>query len=110
MTVVILGAVMLLAFSCERQLQGRRDAVGSGTTDYRRAWIWATVTTLGSLLARFEDVIVQGVGTLAMRRTGVVLRVDEASACVERYDGRLLAVDAEPMIDALHYLSAAPHG
>ena len=59
---------------------------------------------------RLEDVIVQGAGTLALRRTGVILRIEQASACVERYDGRLLAFEAGPVIDALHYLSAGAVG
>lgn len=60
---------------------------------------------------RFEEVIVvEGTGALALRRTGVALRVDETSACVERYDGHVLAVEAGPVIDTLHYLSAGAVG
>lgn len=59
---------------------------------------------------RFEEVIVQGGGALALRATGATLRVDQASACVERYDGQLLAVEAGPVIDVLHYVSAGAVG
>jgi inorganic phosphate transporter, PiT family len=59
---------------------------------------------------RFEEVIVRDGGALALRATGVTLRVDQASACVERYDGQLLAVEAGPVIDALHYVSAGAVG
>jgi PiT family inorganic phosphate transporter len=59
---------------------------------------------------RFEEVIVQDTGTLALRSTGMALRVDQASACVERYDGRVLRIEGGPLIDALHYLSAGAVG
>ena len=58
-----------------------------------RRWSGVTARTCLCVENRFEDVIVQGAGTLALRRTGVALRVDEASACVERYDGQLFAVE-----------------
>ena len=32
--------------------------------------------------------------------------VDDASACAERYDGRVLGLDASRLLDALHFLSA----
>src|SRR5688500_13605914 len=79
---------------------------------FKLARRWSGVTSRTCLCVEngFEDVIVQGAGTLALRRTGVALRVDQASACVERYDGQLLAVEAGPVIDALHYLSAGAVG
>src|SRR5688500_13847943 len=54
MTLVILIGVLLLAFSngANDNFKGVSTLFGSGTTNYRRALIWATVTTLaGSLLA-----------------------------------------------------------
>jgi PiT family inorganic phosphate transporter len=54
MTLLILTAVMLLAYSngANDNFKGVATLLGTGTTDYRRALAWATVTTgAGSLLA-----------------------------------------------------------
>jgi inorganic phosphate transporter, PiT family len=204
MSVVILSAVLLLAYSngANDNFKGVATLFGSGTTDYRRALIWATVTTLsGSLLALLlahglvqtftgkglvPDLVTTqpafltavslgaaltvllatrlglpvstthaltgalvGAGLLATqghvtfstlgssfllplafgplisivltlalyplfkmarRGSGVTSRQDETAAGVERYHGRILAAEAGPVIDALHYLSAGAVG
>lgn len=54
MTLVLIAAVLLLAYSngANDNFKGVATLYGSGTTSYRRALAWATVTTLaGSLLA-----------------------------------------------------------
>lgn len=54
MTFVLIAAVLLLAYSngANDNFKGVATLYGSGTTSYRRALAWATVTTLaGSLLA-----------------------------------------------------------
>jgi PiT family inorganic phosphate transporter len=204
MSAVILSGVLLLAYSngANDNFKGVATLFGSGTADYRRALIWATVTTLaGSLLALLlahglvqtftgkglvPDVVTTqpafltavslgaaltvllatrfglpvstthaltgalvGAGLLATRghvtfstlgssfllplafgplvsiaitlvlypllklaRRGssVTSRQDETAAGVERYQGRILATEAGPVIDALHYLSAGAVG
>lgn len=49
-------------------------------------------------------------GSAALVRTGVVVRAAEMNDCVERYQGRMLGLQAGPALDALHYLSAGAVG
>src|SRR5437879_2560849 len=54
MTILLLITVLLLAYSngANDNFKGVATLFGSGTTNYRRALLWATLTTLaGSLLA-----------------------------------------------------------
>jgi PiT family inorganic phosphate transporter len=60
--------------------------------------------------AAFEEVAPEPGGALRLVRTGVVLEVDEASACVERYRGQVLGLEAGRVLDGLHYLSAGAVG
>ena len=45
-------------------------------------------------------------GTAVMRATGMSLTVGQLSACVARYDGAVFGLDAQWILDRLHYLSA----
>jgi PiT family inorganic phosphate transporter len=58
----------------------------------------------------FEEVSPQSDGSLMLVRTSTVLAVDEAKTCVERYQGRVLALQAGPVLDGLHYLSGGAVG
>jgi PiT family inorganic phosphate transporter len=58
----------------------------------------------------YEEVAPQPDGTLALVRTGAVLRVGQVSECVERYRGRMLGLEAGPVLDGLHYLSGGAVG
>jgi PiT family inorganic phosphate transporter len=58
----------------------------------------------------YEEVAPQADGTLMLVRTGCVVEVDEASACVERYQGQVLALRAGPVLDVLHYISGGAVG
>ncbi len=58
----------------------------------------------------YEEVAARPDGTLALVRTGLAVEVGQAAACVERYEGRVLGLQAGPMLDALHYLSAGAVG
>ena len=49
-------------------------------------------------------------GTLLLVRTGLALKVDETAACVERYQGRILGVEAGRVLDGFHYLSGGAVG
>src|SRR5262245_47476975 len=42
--------------------------------------------------------------------SGLTLEVGQASECVERYQGRMLGVEAGPALDVLHYLSGGAVG
>jgi PiT family inorganic phosphate transporter len=71
------------------------------------------VTTVTCLCIgnQFEEVVVQAGGTLALRRSGVVLQTGQASECVQRYHGgQMLGLQAGSVLDALHYLSAGAVG
>ena len=58
----------------------------------------------------YEEVDPLPDGTLALVRTGVAVQVGQAGECVERYQGRVLGVEAGPVLDGLHYLSAGAVG
>jgi PiT family inorganic phosphate transporter len=60
-----------------------------------------TTMTCVCVGSRFEEVIVQAEGTLALRSSGVVLQTGPASDCVQRYQGRMLGVEAGPVLDTL---------
>ncbi len=58
----------------------------------------------------FEEVKAQPDGTLALVRTGAVVQVGKISECIERYQGRMLGLEAGPVLDGLHYLSGGAVG
>jgi len=53
-----------------------------------------------------QPVAVQPDGTTVLRSTGLSLSVGQLSACAERYQGHLLGVDSQWVLDRLHFLSA----
>jgi PiT family inorganic phosphate transporter len=69
-----------------------------------------TTSTCVCVGSQFEEVIVQPGGTLAVRSSGVVLQAGQASDCVERYQGHMFGIEAGPVLDTLHYLSAGAVG
>jgi len=58
----------------------------------------------------YEPVSALPDGTLALARTGVAIHAGQVSECVERYQGRMLGLDAASTLDAMHYLSAGAVG
>ncbi len=57
-----------------------------------------------------EPVLVRTDGTMVMKATGSELSVGELKNCVEQYQGVLLGVDFQRVIDFFHYLSAGAVG
>lgn len=53
-----------------------------------------------------EPVIIQAGGAATFFSTGTKLTVGELTQCVEQYRGVLLGIDAQRVLDLLHYLSA----
>ncbi|MEO1390559.1 MAG: inorganic phosphate transporter [Cyanobacteria bacterium J06634_6] len=45
-------------------------------------------------------------GAMTLAHTGLEVAVDETSQCVERYQGKVVGVEAQQSLDAMHYLSA----
>jgi inorganic phosphate transporter, PiT family len=60
--------------------------------------------------AVYEPVTAQADGSLALVRTGVVVQAGQVSECVQRYQGRVLGLEAAAVLDGLHYLSAGAVG
>src|SRR5262249_5530905 len=58
----------------------------------------------------YEEVKVSPEGILSLARTGVVIEAAQTSACVERYSGRMLGVEAGRALDVMHYASAGAVG
>ena len=58
----------------------------------------------------YEEVSPSPDGSLRLVRTGVTLEVATISECVDRYQGRMLGVEAGPVLDGLHYLSGGAVG
>lgn len=57
-----------------------------------------------------EDAQIMPDGTLALVRTGQVLTVAEVSECRTRYQGTMARLQAGPVLDGLHFLSAGAVG
>lgn len=53
-----------------------------------------------------QPVQVRADGTAVLQSSGVVLSVGQLSACTERYHGRVFGIDAQAILDRLHYVSA----
>jgi PiT family inorganic phosphate transporter len=60
--------------------------------------------------ASYEEVRPQPDGRLMLVRTGVTMTVGEAGVCVDRYQGRVVGLEAGRALDALHYLSGGAVG
>ena len=60
--------------------------------------------------SNYEPIIPQEGGTAMLVRTGAVLELGQVSECVERYQGRMLGIEAGPALDRLHYLSGGAVG
>jgi inorganic phosphate transporter, PiT family len=58
----------------------------------------------------YEEVAPLPDGTLALVRPAAPVRVWSAAECVERYQGRVLGLDAGQAVDGLHYLSGGAVG
>ncbi len=59
---------------------------------------------------RVEAVVVSGEGTMVLARSGVELTTDQVSQCRQRYDGRVVGVSAQRIVDGLHVTSALSLG
>ncbi len=53
-----------------------------------------------------QPVMVQPNGTAVLRSTGLSLSIGQWSACTERYQGHILGIDSQWILDRLHVLSA----
>jgi PiT family inorganic phosphate transporter len=60
--------------------------------------------------ATYEEVTTGPDGTLMLVRTGAAIEVGQSSACVERYRGRVLGLEAGRLLDVLHYVSGGAVG
>ncbi len=58
----------------------------------------------------YEEVATAADGSLLLVRTGLVMEVGQAAQCIERYQGRVLGVEAGTLVDGLHYLSGGAVG
>jgi PiT family inorganic phosphate transporter len=58
----------------------------------------------------YEEVEAQPDGRLLLVRTQAVFAVGEAPACVDRYQGRVVGLEAGRALDAAHYLSGGAVG
>jgi PiT family inorganic phosphate transporter len=75
----------------------------------RRAF-GVTSTSCVCVGSTFEAVTVQADGTLRLAVTGAVVQVGQAADCIQRYQGRMLGLQAGPVLDGLHYLSGGAVG
>lgn len=53
-----------------------------------------------------EPVQLRADGTAVLASSGVVLSVGQLQTCTQRYQGRVIGIDAQWILDRLHYLSA----
>jgi inorganic phosphate transporter, PiT family len=69
-----------------------------------------TAQTCVCVGSSYEAVKVLPDGALAYVSTGQVVTVGTTKECIQRYQGRLLGVEAGTLLDALHYLSSGAVG
>jgi PiT family inorganic phosphate transporter len=69
-----------------------------------------TSRTCVCVAAAYEEVQTQSDGRLLLTRTGMILEVEEAAVCVDRYQGRVAGLEAGWVLDGLHYLSGGAVG
>jgi PiT family inorganic phosphate transporter len=69
-----------------------------------------TSSTCVCIGAAYEEVQPQPDGRLMLVRTGMTMTVAEAGACVDRYQGQVIGLEAGKALDALHYLSGGAVG
>jgi PiT family inorganic phosphate transporter len=60
--------------------------------------------------ATYEEVSAQPDGRLTLVKTGVAVDVGTTAECVQRYQGRVLGIEAGRLLDGLHYLSGGAVG
>jgi PiT family inorganic phosphate transporter len=79
---------------------------------FRRARRFCGVTSASCVCvgSTYEEVTARPDGTLMLVATGAALQVGQASDCIERYHGRMLGIQAGPVLDRLHYLSGGAVG
>lgn len=60
--------------------------------------------------SKYEQVVVEPDGRMLLTSTGCTVEVGQAGDCVERYQGKMLGIEAGPVLDGLHYLSGGAVG
>ncbi|PIQ81595.1 MAG: phosphate permease [Candidatus Omnitrophica bacterium CG11_big_fil_rev_8_21_14_0_20_64_10] len=55
---------------------------------------------------RLQPVQIRPDGAAVLQATGMKLSVGQLQECVQRYEGRVIGIDAQWILDRLHYLSA----
>lgn len=55
---------------------------------------------------QLQPVRIRSDGAAVLQATGMKLSVGQLQACVQRYQGRVIGIDAQWILDRLHYLSA----
>ena len=75
-----------------------------------RRWCGVTSTTCVCVGTTYEEVQPQSDGRLRLLRTGALLAVGDTGACVDRYQGRVVGLEAGRTLDAAHYLSGGAVG
>lgn len=89
-------------------------AIGAGAVVYtvaHRTRLRVGITRKTCVCAGIESPVVflpstEGALTFARISPALTVTIDDTSACAERYDGRVLGISADRLLDALHFLSA----
>jgi PiT family inorganic phosphate transporter len=92
---VISMALMVLVYPVFRLTRQR-----SGVTS-------ATCVCIGTA---YEEVMAMPSGAMALARTGVVIEVGTTTQCIERYQGRVMGLDAGRLVDGQHFMSGGAVG
>lgn len=69
-----------------------------------------TRSTCVCIGAAYEEVQPRADGCLLLVRTGAIVQVDKTVVCVDRYQGRVIGLEAGRALDAAHYLSGGAVG
>lgn len=89
---------LLLAVTLYPAVRGLRRAAGVSSR---------TRVCVGGVV---EEAVLQSDGSLLLVWTGLAVTVGPGDECRTRYEGRVAGVEAGPVLDAIHYLSAGAVG
>ncbi|MCE9529710.1 MAG: inorganic phosphate transporter family protein [Planctomycetes bacterium] len=75
-----------------------------------RRWSGISSQTCVCLEGMQHEVRINSDGTMSLTRTGLVVEMAGVTECRTRYQGRMIGIEAGPILDGLHYLSAGAVG
>jgi inorganic phosphate transporter, PiT family len=105
-----LGSSVILPLACAPVAAITLTGLTYPIFRYVRHYLGISSQSCVCLGTSYEPVAVRPDGTLALVRTGAVLDTGKLSECVQRYQGRMVGLDAGTSLDLVHFVSAGAVG